>query len=894
MEKLYIVDASGYLYRSYHAIRQMTNAKGESTNALFGFVRSLLKLIKDFSPKYLVTVFDGPNNASKRVAFYPQYKANRLSMPKDLYYQILWAQEFCQLLGIAELMPPNVEADDTMGCITKWAELQQIETYLCTSDKDMCQLVNDRVFILNTFKENLIIDSKGVEEQFGVSPHQIVDYLSITGDASDNVPGLSGFGPKSAAMLLKQFGTLDYILDHPQDVAGLKKQETIIQEREQALLSRRLVTIDFEVEIPQQLDFYRIKQPQLTKLKEFYSSMNFSTLIRELDTHPLFKQSTEKSPSIITQETTYQLVDNEFALRELITLLSQQKQVCLDTETTNIHPLRAELVGIGLGYQPHQAWYIPFNGTLSEELLIEILKPFFENPNIGFYGHNLKYDYHVLLNYSIEIRTICFDTILASYLLNTHARQHSLDHLSLEIFDKIKIPIEELIGKGKQQINMKDVPIDQVCTYCCEDVDYTIRLKEHLEPELKERKLNELFYTLELPLLPILARMERRGIFIDTLYLQKLGQELNQEIEILAKAIYELSGEAFNLNSPKQLSQILFGKLGIIPPKKTANGFSTNAEVLESLKGKYPIAEKLLDYRSLEKLRSTYVETLPLQVNEKTHRIHCTFNQSGTATGRLSCQDPNLQNIPVRTEVGRKIREGFRPEKECWSYISADYSQIELRILAHLSEDPMLMEPFLANEDIHAFTASQIFNVPIDQVTKEQRYQSKTVNFGIMYGQQAFGLSQELKIDTKTAALFIKNYFEHYKKVKEFLEHCKELARETGKATTIFGRERKIPEIRSANAINRSMAERLAVNTPIQGTQADLIKKAMIEVEKKLREKNLKAYMILQIHDELIFEVPDEEIQEVSKLVREAMMGVHTLKVPLEVNISVGKNWKEC
>ncbi len=892
MDKLYILDASGYLYRSYFAIRQMTNAKGESTNALFGFIRSVLKLIKDFEPTHMVAVFDGPSNAVSRTAMYADYKAHRKAMPKDLLYQILWAQQFCQLMGIPELMIPDVEADDTMGSVALWAAQQGAIAYLCTSDKDMCQLVTDRIFILNSFKDNKISGPQDVEQQFGVTPRQMIDFLAITGDASDNVPGLSGFGPKTAADLLKQFGTLDYILEHPAEVPGRKKQETLVQEREKVLLSRFLVTINIQVPFTKEEAFFKLGQPALTPLREFYNYMNFSTLLRELEI-----QQGSARPSHIesADDVIYQLVDDLQSLQELVNDLSRQKAICVDTETTDIHAIRSELVGIGLGVEPKKAWYIPVNGQLGLEPVINLLKPLFENSSIGFYGHNLKYDYHVLLNYGIKITNICFDTMLASYLLNSHSRQHSLDYLSLDLFGKVKISIQDLIGKGKNQISMRDVALNKICTYCCEDVDYTVRLKEALAPQLEERGLNKLFYELELPLLPVLALMERHGIFVDVDYLKRLSVELGKEIANIADDIYGMAGgETFNLNSPKQLSHVLFDKLGIRPPKKTATGHSTNAEVLESLKDEYPIAAKLLEYRSLEKLRSTYVETLPEEVLPRTHRIHCNFNQSGAATGRLSCQDPNLQNIPVRTEVGRKIREAFRPQKEGWSYLAADYSQIELRLLAHLSEDPMLVNAFLANEDIHTFTASQVFNIPLDQVTKEQRNQAKTVNFGIMYGQQAFGLSQELGMDPKTAATFIQMYFERYHKVKEFLDRSKAQARKSGKAVTLLGRERLIPEIKSPNATIRTMAERLAINTPIQGTQADLIKMAMLDINQKLAERKLKAYMILQIHDELLFEVPNEELEEVKQLVHEIMVGVMPLKVPLVVDINIGKNWKEC
>lgn len=889
MKDLYLLDASGYIYRSYFAIRQMTNNRGESTNAIFGFIRSYHKLVKDFHPTYLACVFDGPSNSQSRTALYADYKAHRQSMPDDLLYQIDWAKEYCNLMGIPVLQVPGVEADDTMGSIANWAAAEGSTVYICTSDKDMCQLVNNKIFILNTHKENLILNPEGVEKQFGVPPQKMIDYLAIVGDASDNVPGLPGFGPKTACELLQKLGSLDYILAHPQEVPGTKKQETIVQFRDQALLSRQLVTIDLSVEFPKETDFFLLKQPDLENLKSFYMDLNLASLVKELEELKPKPTGTGKDLDVH-----YEKVDDEDALNQLVAYLSTQKEVCLDTETTNVNPFLAELVGIGFGVEAKKAWYIPVNGTLGLTKVLNALKGLLENPSIGFYGHNIKYDAHVLGNYGIQIANISFDTILGSYLLNSHLRQHSLDRLSLELLGKVKIPIEELIGKGKKEISMFDVPIEKVVEYCCEDIDYTIRIKHILEALMKERNLTSLLQDLELPLLKVLVDMERTGIFLDVPYLHTLAIKVNEEIHRLEKEIYALAGGEFNINSPKQLSEILFVKMQIKPPKKTATGHSTNAEVLESLQREHPIAGKILEYRTVEKLRSTYIESLPLNVNPKTHRIHCSFNQSLTATGRLSCQDPNLQNIPVRTKIGQEVRGAFRPQNEGWSFLAADYSQLELRILAHMSEDPALLDAFAKNEDIHALTASLIFNIPLWTVSKEDRYQAKAVNFGIIYGQQSYGLSQLLGITPKVAAEFIRMYFLRYPKVKEFLESRKALAKETGKAVTLNGRERLIPDIHSPNAMVRAAAERLAVNTPIQGTEADLIKIAMLDIDKRLRVSGKKTKMLLQIHDELLFEVPNEELPEVEKIIRECMQGAMNLKVPLLVDIHIGKNWQEC
>lgn len=895
MQKIFIIDASGYLYSSYFAIRNMTNSKGESTNALYGFVRSLLKLIKDFHPTHVLAVFDGPRNGKKRLEMYPEYKAHRSATPQDLPYQIAWAQEFCVMMGIPYLNIPEVEADDTIGAVAKWTEQQGAEVYICSTDKDLGQLVNERIFMLNTRKDNLVTGIKEIEETYGVSPGQIVDLLSLIGDASDNVPGVAGIGPKTASTLLKQYGSLDQLLNPENSDGGNKKRQVVIENADKALLSRKLVTLDLDVNIPNAEEFYQLKSPDVERLKAFYSKLNFNSLIKELEVSTQSQSHQgESSQQVLSVETSYLLVNDEQALDDLVVFLGTQKEICLYTETTDAHPLKAELLGLAFGIELGKAWYLPMNGNLSIQHVLDKLKPLLTSPDIGFYGHDIKYDYQVLRNYGATLANICFDTLLASYLLNSHSRQHSLEALALQYFGKVKMEETDLLGKGKSAVKMGEVPHEKLCTYCCEHVDYTCRLKLVLEKELHERELTQLMQTLELPLLKVLAGMERHGIFLDTARLKTISDSVLEQLEIMTHKIYAIAGEEFNLNSPKQLSQIMQDKLHIVLPKKTASGFSTNADILESLKDAHPIASAILDYRTLEKLRSTYIQSLPDEINPKTQRIHCTFNQSVAATGRLSCQNPNLQNIPIRNEIGRQIREAFRPQYPGWSYLAADYSQIELRLLAHFSEDPALMQAFQNNEDIHTSTAAAILGIPISEVTKEQRYQAKAVNFGILYGQQAFGLSQELKIDVKSANMFIERYFQRFSHVKAYIEHCKELVRKTGMSLTYSGRQRQIPEIHSKNGHLRMLAERLAVNTPLQGTAADLIKFAMLKIDQQLTELNLKGYMILQIHDELIFEVPDEEIAQFAEIVQATMQNVLTFKIPLVVNITVGKNWKEC
>lgn len=883
MKQLYIVDAVNFLFRSYYGIGPMTNPKGESTNALFGFIRSMYKLISDFSPDFIIAVFDGPDNKQKRTAIYEHYKSHRAGMPEDLFPQLEKAHYWCEIAGIPFLSVPGVEADDTMGSIATWAEKQNIEVFLCSSDKDLCQLVDDKIFLLQPHKENLLVDKKKVEELYGITPKQMVDYLAIVGDASDNIPGLEGFGPKTASALLQQFGTLDAILENPDKVPGAKKQETVRQGKEIALLSRRLATIDKDVDFPKEESFFHLKEPHLEPLKSFYHEMHFLSLLKELETPPVQVAQDDK--------TDYTLVNDSQALDRLMERLAGEPEICLDVETTHIRPMLAELVGIGFALKPSESWYVPLNGAIGREEVLE--KIGYLLPTASFYGHNIKYDLHVLLNENLPLPRISFDTILASYLLTPQNQRHNLDQLSLERFQKVKIPIEELIGKGKKQISMTEVPIDQVCVYCCQDTDYTVRLKEVFEKELIDEDLLPILKEIELPLLPVLLKMERRGIYVDPTILKTMSSELAINIKALEEQIYQMAGEEFNVNSPKQLSKILFEKMGISPPKKTATGFSTSADVLEELQEEVAIVSSILAYRTLEKLRSTYVDSLPEEINPKTGRIHCTFNQSVAATGRLSCQDPNLQNIPIRSPIGKKIRTAFKPQESHWSFLSADYSQIELRLLAHLSEDPTLLKAFNEGEDVHAYTASLVFDVPLNDVTEEMRQRAKAVNFGILYGQQAFGLSQGLKIDYRQASAFIDKYFERYKKVKEFLEFCKEGVRKTGRAVTMTGRHRPIPEINSKNPILRAASERLAINTPLQGTAADLIKIAMIQVDSFLKHRPL-GHMLLQIHDELLFESPDTHVQELSIQVKTIMEGVMKLKVPLEVHISIGKNWGEC
>ncbi len=885
MKSIYVIDAVNLIFRSYYAIGPMTNLQGESTNALFGFIRSVYKIISSFKPDLVVAVFDGPDNKKMRTEIYADYKSHRKAMPEDLYAQIEKALFWCGLSGIPSLSIPGVEADDTMGAIALLGEKKGLNTFLCSSDKDLAQLVNDHTFLLHFHKENAILDAQKVKELYGVNPDQIVDYLALMGDASDNIPGVEGFGPKTASSLLQEFGSLENLFARLDELPKGKKKEALIQGKESAFLSQKLARIYTAVAIPQEELFYQLKEPDLEKIRHFYEEMRFLSLLKELPS------AINPSPVIPSTST---LIETEEALITLLKELSGAKEICLDTETTSVRPLEASLVGIGLGANPHKAFYIPLNGTLSKKFILYHLTAFLKTPHLLFFGHNIKYDLHILENENLPLPKVGFDTMIASYVLKPHTPQHNLDALTLEHFQKTKIPIESLIGKGKTTRSMLEAPIDKVSDYCCEDVIYTTRLKELFLKELKERNLFPLFEEIEIPLIPVLQHMERRGIYIDVLSLKKMSEEFKEKAEGLEKEIFHEAGEVFNIHSPKQLSHILFDKLQIKPLKKTQTGFSTRADVLEELQDKSPLIKHVIAYRFVEKLRSTYTDSLQELIHPKTKRIHCSFNQSVAATGRLSSQDPNLQNIPLRSLEGKKIRAAFKPQEALWSFLSADYSQIELRLLAHFSEDPALLKAFHEGLDVHAYTASLVFDVPLTEVTDEMRQKAKAVNFGVLYGQQAFGLSQGLKIDYKEAASFIETYFKRYGKVKEYLESCKESARKLGYALTLSRRQRPIPEIDSKNPQIRAAAERLAINTPLQGANADLIKMAMIRIDAYLQKNRHLGYMLVQIHDELLFEAPDLHIKELSTYVKQTMEEIIKLKVPLKVDISIGKNWGEC
>lgn len=867
MKQLFVIDVSGYIFRAYHALPPMTNKEGQGTQALFGFIRAILKLLKDFSPEHLVAVFEGEDNKRKRLAIYKDYKATRDRAPEDLPQQMIWAAEFCRLMGMATLSIEGVEADDTMGSLAVWAARKGVDVFLCTSDKDLYQFVDGHVKILQTHKDNLLLDHHKVVELIGVEPAQIVDYLAIIGDSSDNIPGIPGLGPKSAAALLNTWGSLQGIYEN---IAQVTKKRALLEEhKERAFLSRSLALIETDLAVPQDEDFYRLKEAQPESLQEFYRVMNFTSLI-----------STKKAEKVEGRYTVACV--NEALFQELMIA----DLVAFDCETTGLDVMSSTLVGVGFSWKKGEGVYLPVYRNKEAELFLQKVFAARAKP---WAAHNAKFDLHALKRAGIDVKATLYDTMLFSYLLFSEQRQHSLAFLAEKFLGQQKASFEELVGKGL----ITDVPVAQVANYCGLDADLTLQLYHDLRPKIEARGLGRLLEEIEVPLLRVLFAMEEKGIFLDRHTLALTGHEVIAELAAVQERIFGAVGESFNLNSPKQLAAILFDRLQLPEKKKTSTGQrSTNAEVLEELAAEHPLVGDILHYRMLEKLRSTYIEALPSFVNAKTGRIHPFFNQFVAATGRLSCQDPNLQNIPVRNRLGRAIRRAFRPEKEGCLYLAADYSQIELRMLAHMSEDPVLVAAFEADEDIHAYTASLIFNTALQLVTAEQRRVAKVVNFGIIYGQQPFGLSKELKCSMKEAALFIDLYFARYPQVKAFLMSCKEKARASGYALTMTGRQREIADITSRNNALRTAAERLAINTPLQGSAADLIKMAMISADQL--QQNLQSRMILQIHDELLFEMNPAEEEALKKVVITAMQGVMKLKVPLKVDIAIGKNWEEC
>ena len=884
--QLLLIDGQSFCYRAFYAIRELANSKGEPTNAIYGFITMLRKLLRDEKPDYLAVCFDRKEPTFRRKR-YEAYKAHRKPMPDELIEQMPHIKEFVHAHRIPIFEQAGYEADDLLGTIAKKAGKNGFDVLIVTGDKDALQLVDDHVKIFNTYKEE-VLDRKSVEERFGgLGPERVVDVMSLAGDASDNIPGVPGIGEKTAVELILEHGSLEELYQHLDDVRSAARRKTLKENEQIARLSKDLATIDCYV--PLEIDFekMKVKSPDEERLRELFKHFEFRSFLKELT------PSSETSE----EERKYHLITTKEALEQLVRKLAKVKSIAVDTETTSPEPTQAHIVGVSFSMKSKEAYYIPVSSEHHEGRGIEWSKvqktiaPILENEQISKYGQNIKYDLIVLKRHGIELRGNMFDTMVASYLINPLKLNHNLDDIAFEYLGIKKIDIESLIGSGKKEISMDQVPLEQISEYACEDADCVFRLVEPLQKLLKVHQLAELFEQLEMPLVRVLAQMEMNGVAIDKELLGELSEKLGRDLDRLTKEIYREAGEEFNINSTKQLSDILFTKLKLPIIKRTKTGYSTDADVLERLAQSYELPKRLLEYREKAKLKSTYMDALPDLIHPETKVIHTSFNQTTTSTGRLSSSEPNLQNIPIRTEVGRQIRRAFVPRAAGRKILSADYSQVELRVLAHFSGDPNLIQAFQEGLDIHQFTATLLYNTTPEHVTREMRNAAKTINFSIVYGVSAFGLAQSLGISVSEAQAFIDSYFARYSKVSQYLEAQKEEARRHGFLKTILGRRSYFPDINSHNVNRRQFAERAAINAPVQGSAADIIKLAMIEIQKELERKSFKSLMILQVHDELVFDALANELGELGPLVRAKMEGAYSLRVPLKVDVTVGASW---
>ena len=915
---LILVDGSSYLYRAFHALPPLTNSKGVPTGAVKGVINMMRRMQKDYPQSTLVVVFDAKGKTF-RDEIYSDYKAHRPPMPDDLRVQIEPIHNIIKAMGLPMLIIDGVEADDVIGTLAKQAAAAEQPVVISTGDKDIAQLVNEHITLINTMN-NSTLDRAGVIEKFGIPPELIIDYLALLGDKSDNIPGVPGVGEKTALGLLQGLGGLDDIYSRLDEVAGLefrgaKTMSAKLEEhKELAYLSYLLATIKTDVEMPLQLAELENGQPNQEELLSLFRQLEFKTWIEEAQaaiagdgndtSSPIEADSAQGGELEETEEeitSDYQLVLTEGDLDLWIEKIKGASLVAVDTETTSLDYMSAELVGISLSVTPGEAAYIPFGHDymgapeqLSRDLVLEKIKPCLEDPAIAKVGQNLKYDMSVLARQGIELQGVAFDTMLESYVLDSVATRHDMDSLALKYLDKETIKFADVAGKGAAQITFDQVPLEQAGPYASEDADITLRLHNKLWPRVSaEPALDKVFTEIELPLIPVLSRIERTGALVDDTLLFQQSQELSERLAELETQAWDLAGQQFNLASPKQLGEILFEKLEIPVLKKTAKGApSTKEEVLQELALDYPLPKVILEHRGLAKLKSTYTDKLPVMINPETGRIHTSYHQAGTATGRLSSSDPNLQNIPIRTAEGRRVRQAFVARPGC-KLVAADYSQIELRIMAHLSEDESLLAAFTAGKDIHRATASEVFGVDLESVTADQRRSAKAINFGLIYGMSAFGLARQLGINRKQAAEYIELYFARYPGVQNYMNNIRFTAAENGYVETFFGRRLYLPEINSRNGMRRQAAERTAINAPMQGTAADIIKKAMVSVDSWLLESGLQSRIIMQVHDELVLEVPDSELEQVKQALVERMEAAASLLVPLLVDVGVGDNWDQ-
>jgi len=930
VKKLFLIDAFALIYRSYFAFSKnpRINSKGVETSAVLGFVNSLVEVIKKENPTHIAVVFDTPK-ATVRHIEYSEYKANREAMPEGISVALPYIDQLLEAFNISKLFADGYEADDVIGTLAKKAEKQGFITYMMTPDKDFAQLVSENILLYRPGNKWKPTETWGVQEvlnKFEIKDvSQVIDFLGMMGDAVDNIPGLPGVGEKTAKKLLAQYGNMETLLDHAHEVKG-KLGEKIQAHKEQGILSKKLATIllDAPVEIDEKA--LAVKKFDAEKVQTLFEELEFRNLAKRLLGQNDIEETTDKksaaseskkstntdgqmdlfsmaiddtplAPSYKTLNdlsSNYVLIDNAEKRLSLLSQLLEQKSVCFDTETTGLNPLKADIIGMSFSFKKNEAYYVHIEEG-QEQNIVDQFKVFFENTSVEKIAQNLKYDYKVLAKYGVHIQAPIFDTMLAHYLLEPDQR-HNMDVLAQNYLNYSPISIETLIGKkGKNQLSMRQAPLEQLCPYACEDADITFQLKEIFQKELEGSKSYEVFKNIEMPLIPILSAMEMEGIKIDVEALADFSKELEGKIVQLNDNVQELAGTPFNLASPKQLGQILFEHLKLVDkPKKTKTGqYSTSEETLLKLKSKHAIIDDILEFRQLQKLKSTYVDALPELADTESHRIHTTYQQAVAATGRLSSVNPNLQNIPIRSEKGREVRKAFVPRNEDFTLLAADYSQIELRLMAHLSQDEGMLSAFQNGEDIHSATAAKVYQVELEQVSREQRSHAKMVNFGIIYGISAFGLSQRLRIKRGDAKEIIDNYFMQYPKVKNYMDLSIEQAREKGYVETIMGRKRMLNDINSRNAVVRGYAERNAINAPIQGSAADIIKLAMIHVSDALKGQNFQSRMLLQVHDELVFDVHKSEVDRFIGLVKEKMEKAISLSVPLDVELGLGTNWLE-
>jgi DNA polymerase-1 len=890
-----LVDGSSYLYRAFHALPPLTNSKGDQTGAVYGVLNMLRKLIDSYRPEYMAVVFDA-RGKTFRDELYAEYKAHRPPMPEELAAQVEPLLEVVRAMGLPLLQVPGVEADDVIGTLAAQASQAGWNTVISTGDKDLAQLVDPQVTLINTMNDSAL-DEQGVQDKFGVSPAQIIDFLALVGDSSDNIPGVPKVGPKTAAKWLGQYGTLDALVAHAGDIKG-KIGDNLRAHLDQLELSRALATIRCDLELEVQPEQLALQAPDTRALREWLERLEFRTWLQQLDSGP---DDGATPAAAATPAADYQVILSEAQLADWLARLQQAELFAFDTETTSLDYMQAEIVGLSFAIEPGQAAYLPlahdYPGApeqLEREPVLERLRPLLESTRKTKLGHHLKYDRSVLANHGIQLRGIGYDSMLESYLLDSTASRHDLDSLCQKYLSHTNIKFEDVAGKGVRQLTFNQVALEQAAPYAAEDADMTLRLHRILWPRLAaEPRLKNLFEELELPLLAVLGDMERAGVKVDVAMLARQSGELAERMQAVEREAHALAGQPFNLGSPKQIQAILYDQQQLPVLAKTPKGAPSTAEsVLQELALDYPLPRLILEHRSLSKLKSTYTDKLPQQVNPATGRVHTSYHQAVAATGRLSSSDPNLQNIPIRTEEGRRIRQAFVPEPGC-RMVAADYSQIELRIMAHLSGDADLVEAFSRGEDIHRATAAEVFMTAPELVTGEQRRSAKAINFGLIYGMSAFGLARQLGIDRAQAQQYVDLYFQRYPGVKAYMDATRALAREQGYVETLFGRRLYLPDIKASNMQRRQAAERTAINAPMQGTAADIIKKAMLSVDEWIKRAGSGVVMIMQVHDELVFEVPAAQLDSAVQEIRGRMEQAATLSVPLLVDVGIGDNWDQ-